>query len=80
VTSSTKYKKDYGRGLEWIMSLYHFLKPVKELPDPNGDLLAIISIATIRETNKEVAIIMEAANGRKESYKKISDSPRARVG
>ena len=43
------------------MLLYRFLKPVKKFPDPNGDLSAIVLPAAIREANKEIAKVMEAA-------------------
>ena len=63
------------------MSLYRFFKPVKKFPDPNGDLSAIVPPAAIREANKEVAKVMEAAKCRKRKpYKKISDSLRAQIG
>ena len=63
------------------MSLYCFFRPVKKFPDPNGDLSAIVLPAAIREVNKEVAKVMEAAECRKrKSYKKISDSLRAQIG
>ena len=63
------------------MSLYRFFKPVKKFPDPNGDLSAIALAAAIREANKEVAKVMEAAKCRKRKlYKKITDSLRAQIG
>ena len=63
------------------MSLHCFCKPVKKLPDPNGDLSAIILPSPIREANKEVAMAMEATKDRKRKpYKKISDSLRAQIG
>ena len=63
------------------MSLYRYFKPVRKLPDPNGDLSTIIPPSVIREANKEVAMAVEATEDRKRKpYKKISDSLRAQIG
>ena len=63
------------------MSLYRYFKPVRKLPDPNGDLSTTIPPSAIREANKEVVMAVEATEGRKRKpYKKISDSLRAQIG
>jgi len=63
------------------MSLYRFFKPVKKLPDPNGELSATISPEAIREANKEVSAAMEVSEqGNRKAYKQISDTLRARIG
>ena len=63
------------------MSLFRYYKPVKKLPDSNGDLSTIITPAAIQEANKEVLKATEnAERGKRKLYKKISDSMRAEIG
>ena len=61
--------------------LYCFFKPVRKLPDPNGDLSTIILLYAITQVNKDVAMAVETTEGRKRKpYKKISDSLRSQIG
>jgi len=63
------------------MSLYCFFKPVKKLPDPNGELSATVSPEAIREANKEISAVMEATEqGNRKPYKHISDTLRVSIG
>ena len=48
-----------------MSSLYRFFKPVRKLPNPNRNLSTIIPPSAIREMNKEVAMAVEATEGRK---------------
>ena len=41
-----------------------FFKPVRKLLDPNEDLLTIILLSAITQVNKEVAMAVEATEGR----------------
>jgi len=60
------------------MLLYHFFKPVKKLPNPNGELSATVSPEAIQEANKEVSAAMEAT--KQGNRKQTIDMLRARIG
>ena len=76
------YKKDLTRSeAEERNVAISLFKPVRKLPHPNGDLSTIIPPSAIREVNKEVAMAVEATEGRKRKlFKRMSDSLRAQIG
>ena len=55
------------------LSLHCFFKPVnKKHPDPNEELSATISPASIREANREVVTVEDIERGKRKPYK-VSD-------
>ena len=63
------------------MSLYRYFAKSSKLPDPNGELLASVSPAAIKDANEAVkSVTCERKSKRRGSYSKFSPEQQAAIG
>ena len=77
-----KFKPQYGCVLLDVlkrMALFRYLKPVDNLPDPNGPLSTVIHPSVTAEVNRQVRAI-EQQSKKQGEYSKHSTVEKAAIG